>query len=44
VRLTVDFERPDIDALSALAAERGESMAAALRRILHGYLTRSGRL
>lgn len=44
VRLAVDFERPDADALSVLATERGESLAATLRRIVHGYLTRSRRL
>jgi hypothetical protein len=44
VRLAIDFERPDTEALSDLAAERSESVAATLRRIVHGYLKRSGRL
>ena len=43
-RLTVDFERPDLDALAAVAAERGESIAAAVRRVVRGYLKRLGRI
>lgn len=40
VRLTVDFERPDAEALGELAGSRGESVSATVRRIVHGYLSR----
>jgi hypothetical protein len=40
----VDFERADADALSALAAERGESVSAMVRRIVRSFLKRSRRV
>lgn len=44
VRLAVDFERVDAEALADLARKRRESVAALLRRIVHGYLKRIGRI
>lgn len=43
-RLTIDFERGDLDAVADVASERGESLAQAIRRIVRSYLKRSGRL
>lgn len=43
VQVTIDFERPDRDALAEHAAERGESMSAAVRRIVGAYLRRQRR-
>lgn len=42
-RLAVDFERPDLDALKALAERRGTSVADLVRRAVSQYLRRAER-
>ncbi len=41
VKLAVEFERPDVEALRALAEKRGASLADLLRRALRQYLGRA---
>jgi hypothetical protein len=42
-RIAVDLERPDLDALRALALERGTSVAALIREAARSLLTRARR-
>ncbi len=42
-RIAVDFEKPDLDALRALAESRGKSVADLIRRAVGQYLRRAGR-
>ena len=42
-RMAVDFEKPDLDALRALAARRGTSVADLIRRAVSQYLRRAGK-
>lgn len=42
-RIAVDLERPDLDALRALAEERSTSVANLVRRAVAQYLKRSRR-
>ncbi len=42
-RIAVDFEKPDLDALRALAERRGNSVADLIRRAVGQYLRRAGR-
>jgi hypothetical protein len=42
-RIAVDLEKPDLDALRALAESRGTSVAALVRRAVTQYLRRAGR-
>lgn len=42
-RIAVDFEKPDLDALRALAKERGTSVADLVRRAVSQYLARTRR-
>lgn len=44
MRLAVDFERPEFEALEALSRERDESLAVLVRRAVHAYLKRLGRV
>jgi len=38
VRLSVDYERPDFEALVAIADERGTSIASIIREAVRAYL------
>ena len=40
-RIAVDLEKPDLDALRALAEQRGTSVAALIRRAVASYLNRA---
>ncbi len=42
-RIAVDFEKPDLDALRALAERRGNSVADLIRRAVGQYLKRARR-
>jgi hypothetical protein len=42
-RIAVDLEKPDLDALRALADERGTSVADLIRRAVGAFLKRSKR-
>jgi len=42
-RIAVDLERPDLNALRKLAADRGTSVANLIRRAVAQYLKRAGR-
>jgi hypothetical protein len=42
-RIAVDLERPDLDAMRALAEKRGTSVAHLIRRAVSAYLKRSKR-
>ncbi len=42
-RIAVDLEKPDLDALRALAEDRGTSVAALIRRAVAAYLKRTKR-
>ena len=42
-RIAVDFEKPDLDALRALAEHRETSVADLIRRAVAQYLRRAGR-
>jgi hypothetical protein len=42
-RIAVDFEKPDLEALRALAERRGTSIAELVRRAVSQYLRRAGR-
>ena len=42
-RIAVDLERPDLDALRALAESRETSVAELIRRAVAQYLRRAGR-
>jgi hypothetical protein len=42
-RIAVDLEKPDLNALRALADERGASVADLVRRAVAQYLRRAGR-
>jgi hypothetical protein len=41
-RLTVDFERADLNALRALADDRGTSVASLVRKAVEQFLRRAG--
>ncbi len=40
VRFTGDVERPDVDALEAIATERGVSVASLVRSAVHAHVNR----
>ncbi len=42
-RIAVDLEKPDLDAMRALAETRGTSVAELIRRAVSQYLKRAGR-
>ena len=42
-RIAVDLEKPDLDALRGLAADRGTSIAELVRRAISQYLNRARR-
>jgi predicted DNA-binding ribbon-helix-helix protein len=43
VRLSVDYERRDIEALEEIARERGVSIASLVRKAVSAYLKRRGK-
>jgi hypothetical protein len=42
-RIAVDLEKPDLNALRALAQTRGTSVASLIRRAVSSYLNRTGK-